>query len=70
MASRKYVWILEVECLNQKRSIFVAISWFLDIMASHDMYSFMDGCNGYNQVKMIEENKEKIDFISKWGTYA
>lgn len=42
----------------------------LDIMASHDMYSFMDGCNGYNQVKMIEENKEKIDFISKWGTYV
>jgi len=34
------------------------------------MYSFMDGCNGYNQVKMIEENKEKIDFISKWGTYV
>jgi hypothetical protein len=25
------------------------------------MYSFMDGCNGYNQVKMLEENKEKID---------
>jgi hypothetical protein len=34
------------------------------------MYSFMDGCNGYNQVKMVEENKEKIDFILEWGTYA
>lgn len=39
-------------------------------MASHDMYSFMDGRNGYNQVKMVEQNKEKIDFMLKWGTYA
>ncbi len=28
MASGKYVWILEVECLNQKRSISIAISLF------------------------------------------
>ncbi len=33
------------------------------------MYSFMDGYNDYNQVKMFEEDKDKIIFISKWGTY-
>jgi hypothetical protein len=30
----------------------------------------MDGYNGYNQVKMVEEDKDKMTFISKWGTYA
>jgi hypothetical protein len=34
------------------------------------MYPFMDGYNSYNQVKMVEEDKNKIAFISKWGTYA
>jgi hypothetical protein len=37
-----------------------------DLVARHEMYSFMDGYNGYNQVKMVEENKEKITFISEW----
>jgi hypothetical protein len=30
----------------------------------------MDGYSGYNQVKMVEENKKKTSFISKWGAYA
>ncbi len=34
------------------------------------MYSFMDGYNGYNQVKMAETNKEKKAFILEWGAYA
>jgi hypothetical protein len=34
------------------------------------MYSFMDGYSGYNQVKMIEEDKKKTTFISEWGVYA
>ncbi len=42
----------------------------LNTVARHEMYSFMDGYNGYNQVKMAEEDKEKMSFISKWGTYA
>lgn len=42
----------------------------LDNVVGHDMYSFMDGYNGYNQVKMAKENKEKIAFISEWGAYA
>jgi hypothetical protein len=39
-------------------------------MARHEMYSFMDGYNGYNQVKMAEEDKEKTLFIYEWGAYA
>ncbi len=34
------------------------------------MYSFMDGYNSYNQVKMSKENKEKTTIISGWGAYA
>ncbi len=42
----------------------------MDSIARHEMYSFMDGYSDYNQVKMVEEGKDKITFISKWGTYA
>jgi hypothetical protein len=38
-------------------------------VVGHEMYSFMDGYNGYNQVKMYDEDKEKMTFISKWGAY-
>lgn len=30
----------------------------------------MDGYNGYNQVKMAKEDKEKTTFILEWGAYA
>ncbi len=42
----------------------------LDIVAGHEMYSFMDGYISYNQVKMLEEDKKKTSFIFEWGTYA
>ncbi len=37
----------------------------LDTMATH-----MDGYSRYNQVNMVEEDKEKTSFIFEWGTYA
>jgi hypothetical protein len=30
----------------------------------------MDGYSGYNQIKMVKMDKEKMTFISKWGAYA
>ncbi len=30
----------------------------------------MDGYNSYNQVKMVEEDKNKTTFISEWGAYV
>jgi hypothetical protein len=42
----------------------------LDFVARREMYSFMDGYNGYNQFKMVEEDKEKTTFIFEWGAYA
>jgi hypothetical protein len=39
-------------------------------VAKDEMYSFMDGCSGYNQGKMAEEDKENITFILEWGVYG
>jgi len=39
-------------------------------MVGCKMYSFMDGYNNYNQVKMVEEDKKKTTFIYEWGAYA
>ncbi|MCO5564339.1 hypothetical protein L7F22_017999 [Adiantum nelumboides] len=41
----------------------------LDEIAGHEMYSFMDGYSGYNQLKIAPEDKEKTTFITKWGTF-
>jgi hypothetical protein len=30
----------------------------------------MDGYNDYNEVKIVEEDKRKTAFISKWEAYA
>jgi hypothetical protein len=37
----------------------------LDLVIGHEMHSFMDDYSGYNQVKMVEEDKENTTFISK-----
>jgi len=34
------------------------------------MYSFMDGLFGYNHIKMANEDKEKIIFVTSWGTFC
>jgi hypothetical protein len=46
------------------------LDYILDFVAGHEMHSFMDGYNGYNQVKMAKEDKDKTTFISVWSAYA
>ncbi|MCO5575978.1 hypothetical protein L7F22_029785 [Adiantum nelumboides] len=41
----------------------------LDEIAGHEMYSFMDGYNGYNQVNIALEDRTKTTFITKWGVF-
>jgi hypothetical protein len=55
-----------------KKDPFLLPFWDLvfDLMAKHEMYSFMDGYSNYNQVKMAEKDKEKTTFILEWGAYA
>ncbi len=63
--------LLKIKCPNQKRSIFVT---FLRLVfysvTKHEMYSFMDGYNSYNQVKMAKEDKEKKKKIQNGVCYA
>ena len=35
------------------------IDGILDAVAGHEVYSFLDGFNGYNQVRMHPDDQEK-----------
>ncbi len=39
----------------------------LDLIASKELYSFLNGLSGYNQVKIRVEDREKIAIITQWG---
>ncbi|MCO5561660.1 hypothetical protein L7F22_015281 [Adiantum nelumboides] len=41
----------------------------LDEIAGHEMYSFMDGYNGYNQLKIAPKDREKTTFIIEWRDF-
>ena len=43
---------------------------FTDTVAGHEMYSFMEGFSGYNQVRMTEENQQKTTLVTKWGVFV
>jgi hypothetical protein len=43
------------------------LNLILHSIVGHGMYSFMDNYNGYNQVKMVEDDKVKLTFILEWG---
>jgi hypothetical protein len=40
----------------------------LDTVAGHEMYRFLDGFSGYNQIRMAEEDQEKTAFVMEWGS--
>ena len=42
----------------------------LDTVAGHECYSFLDGFNGYNQIRMHPEDQEKTAFITEWGVFV
>ena len=41
----------------------------LDAVAGHEMYCFLDGFSGYNQVCMHPDDQEKA-FVTKWGVFV
>ncbi|MCO5612739.1 hypothetical protein L7F22_067008 [Adiantum nelumboides] len=41
----------------------------LDQVAGHEMYSFLDGYSGYNQISLADEDREKMAFIIEWGAF-
>ena len=42
----------------------------LDVVASHEVYSFLDGFNGYNQIRIHPADQEKMVFITVWGVFV
>ena len=46
------------------------INQLVDSTAGHKLLTFMDAFSGYNQIKMAEEDQEKIAFITSQGLYC
>ena len=42
----------------------------LDNVVGHQMFPFMDGFSGYNQIRMAPEDEEKTAFYTPVGTYC
>ena len=42
----------------------------LNTVEGHELYSFLDGFNSYNQVRMALEEEEKKTSIIDWGVYV
>lgn len=42
----------------------------LERVAGHEMYSFLDGFSGYNQVRIHQDDQHKTTFATEWGTHA
>ena len=42
----------------------------LDAVAGHEVYSFLDGFSGYNQIRMHPDDQEKTTFVTEWGVFV
>jgi hypothetical protein len=38
-------------------------------VAGNEMYNFLDGFSGYNQIRMVEEDQEKTAFVTEWDVF-
>ena len=46
------------------------IDTLVDLMARHELLSFMDAFLGYNQIKMKEEDQERTSFVTSQGLFC
>src|SRR5713101_7602162 len=46
------------------------IDQIIDACARSEVFSFMDGFYGYNQIQIEPEDQHKTTFICPWGTFA
>jgi hypothetical protein len=46
------------------------IDQILDECAGSEIFSFMDGFSGYNQIQIKPKDQHKMAFICPWGTFA
>jgi len=45
------------------------IDTLIDATVGHEMFSFMDGFSGYNQIRMTLEDAKKTDFCTPFGNF-
>ena len=45
------------------------VNAILDEVAGHEMYTFMDGYSGYNQISIALNDQHKTAFTTPWGTF-
>lgn len=45
------------------------VNTILDELAGNELYTFMDGYSGYNQISIAPEVYHKIAFTMPWGTF-
>jgi hypothetical protein len=45
------------------------VNTILDEVAGHELYTFMDGYSGYNQISIAPEDHHKTAFTTPWGTF-
>ena len=46
------------------------IDLIMDVIAGHELLSFMDAFSGYNQISMDPGDQEKTSFVTAQGTYC
>lgn len=46
------------------------IDMLVDSTTKYNVFSFMDGFSGYNQIKMAPKDIEKNSFITHWETFC
>jgi hypothetical protein len=46
------------------------IDQILDLCVGSEVFSFMDGFSGYNQIQIKPEDQHKMTFICPWGNFS
>ena len=46
------------------------IDILIDNTAGHEMFFFMDGFSGYNQIRIAPEDQIKTAFLTPWGVFC
>ena len=46
------------------------IDGIFNAVAGHEVYTFLDGFNGYNQIQMHPDDEEKTTFVTEWGVFV
>ena len=61
--------LTEIERGHDYRRIFASIyGWSL--RRGHEVYSFLDEFNGYNQIRMHLDDQERKAFVTEWGVFV